>query len=205
MKTLKKSHSFITPKEDSLRLDSRCNSDGLSVMQEIWKDVIGYEGFYQVSNYGRMKSLARTWISGRGKGIKKYHPDLLIKFGSNPQGYCIVQLIKNGVPKAFTVHRIVMNAFIGISILHIDHINGIKNDNQLSNLRYCTNRENQTFNNVRGKENRTSKYHGVGFHKGTNKWRARIFINKKSVWLGLFKTEIEAYNSYQNKLKQISL
>lgn len=203
MKTFKKSHSFTMPKEDSLRLDSHCNSDGLSVMQEIWKDVIGYEGYYQVSNLGRIKSLARKWISGKGKGIIKSHPDLILKLGSNPDGYCIVQLIKNGLPKAFTVHRVVMSAFVGINILHIDHINGIKNDNQLSNLRYCTNRENQTFENVRGKQKFTSKYHGVGFHKSTHKWRARIFINKQSVWLGEFDTEIEANNAYQNKLKTL--
>lgn len=98
-------------------------------MIEQWKDIIGYEGHYQVSNFGRVKSL-------KG-GIEK-----ILKDPVGSRGYRKVSLIKNGKTKTPVVHRLVMISFIGKSDLICNHINADKTDNRLENLEYCTHREN---------------------------------------------------------------
>jgi hypothetical protein len=82
----------------------------------------------------------------------------------------------------------------------VDHIDNNKLNNKLNNLQLTTNRINSTKDRV----GPTSKFIGVGFHKSTNKWRSRIQIDGKNIWLGVFVTEIEASNAYQNALKSIS-
>jgi hypothetical protein len=94
-----------------------------------------------------------------------------------------------------------MYAFHGHSELDIDHINGNKSDNRIENLRYCSKRENVSFNNRKDYNKKTSKYTGVSYYKRTNSWRASIEINKKDFYLGNFKTEYDAHLAYQNKLK----
>jgi hypothetical protein len=75
-----------------------------------------------------------------------------------------------------------------------DHINGIRDDNRWLNLRQCTNAENQQ--NKAPHKNSSSKYVGVSWHKRCQKWRARIRINGKLKYLGLFQAESEAYAAY---------
>ena len=98
---------------------------------EIWKDIEGYDG-YQISTLGRVKSL-----KGRNERI--------LKVGTNHKGYKYVMLSKNNVPKMFTVHKLVANAFIKNTQNkpQINHIDGNKANNEVGNLEYCTNRENQ--------------------------------------------------------------
>ena len=110
-------------------------------MQEIWKDVKGYEGIYQVSNLGRVKSLDRK--------VKRRNNTTRIEWGrimslrTTPKGYKRVELANNG-RRAFMVHRLVYEAFIGDIKPNnqINHLNGVKNDNRLSNLEQCTRSEN---------------------------------------------------------------
>jgi hypothetical protein len=97
--------------------------------KEIWKDVPEYEGHYQVSNLGRVKSLKR----GKNK---------ILKTRDNGRGYMQVSLRKEGERKRFLVHRLVMFTFLGESDMDVNHINGIKTDNHLENLEYCTRSEN---------------------------------------------------------------
>jgi len=97
--------------------------------KEIWKDIPNYEGVYQVSNIGRVKSLK----SGEEK---------LLKPQKHRDGYMQVGLYKEGVGKLFKVHRLVMLAFVSESDLQVNHINGIKTDNHLENLEYCTGSQN---------------------------------------------------------------
>lgn len=101
---------------------------------EIWKDVEGYKGKYQVSNMGRVKSLnyLRT-----GK-------ERILSPGKNGKGYLFVILWKNNKQKKLFVHRLVALAFIENpeNKKQIDHINTIRTDNRVCNLRWCTAKEN---------------------------------------------------------------
>jgi hypothetical protein len=98
-------------------------------LKEIWKDIPEYEGMYQISNLGRVKSLK----SGKDKILKPR------EYG---RGYMSVSLCKEGESKNFKIHRLVMLAFVGESDLQVNHKNGIKADNRLENLEYCTASEN---------------------------------------------------------------
>jgi hypothetical protein len=97
--------------------------------KEIWKDVPEYEGLYQVSNLGRVKSL-------------KFGRERILKPQEGKQGYMHVFLYKEGDVKFYRVHRLMMLAFVGESNLQVNHINGIKTDNRLENLEYCTGSQN---------------------------------------------------------------
>lgn len=112
---------------------------------EIWKDIEGYEGFYQVSNLGRVKSLARIFYSGRNKSVEQVYPEKPIGIQAYKSGYLYVVLCINAVAKKFKVHRLVAVAFVPNpdGKPHIDHINAVRNDNRAVNLRWCTQSENQ--------------------------------------------------------------
>jgi len=99
-------------------------------MNEIWKDIIGYEGLYLVSNHGRILSYART---------KKR----IMKPSINTKGYPQVNLWKNETKSIYRVHRLVLETFKGISDLQVNHKDGVKTNNSLENLEYCTNEENK--------------------------------------------------------------
>ena len=107
-------------------------------MKEIWKDVIGYEGLYQVSNLGRVKSLDRFCIDGR----KRYGQ--IMKQVITNGGYFAVGLRKGKGQKRYLVHRLVAEAFIPNTDNKpcVDHINTIRTDNRVCNLRWCTYKEN---------------------------------------------------------------
>lgn len=100
---------------------------------EVWRDIKGYEGLYQVSNYGRVKSLAR--ITPRRHIPKK---EIIRCLSVDKDGYLCVNLCKEGIVKVYKVHRLVGEAFLDnpLNLPLINHINGIKNDNRVSNLEW---------------------------------------------------------------------
>lgn len=109
---------------------------------EIWKPVVGYEGVYEVSSFGKVRSLKRT---RKGKcesecGVK----ERLLKPSKHTKGYLVCGLSKDGKLKYFKVHRLVAEAFLPNpeNKEQIDHINTIKTDNCISNLRWVTPKEN---------------------------------------------------------------
>ncbi|HAJ79611.1 MAG TPA: HNH endonuclease [Fibrobacteres bacterium] len=111
---------------------------------EIWKDIPGYEGLYQVSDKGRIKSLSRFVKYYRGERLKK---EIILKqeIVLNT-GYSQVRLYNQSnekKSKMYRVHRLVLFSFYGESIFECNHKNGIKIDNRLENLEYCTKSENQ--------------------------------------------------------------
>lgn len=159
-------------------------------MIEEWKDILGYEGLYKVSNLGNIKSL-------------KFQKEKVLKLQTNTKGYFIVNLYKNKKMKSHQIHQLVAIAFLNHvpckMELVINHINFDKKDNKVSNLEIVTNRENSNRKHLKS----TSKYTGVSFEKDRNKWVAQIKINGKRVLLGRFSNEIDASNAYQSKLKEI--
>lgn len=101
---------------------------------EIWKDIPNYEGLYQVSNLGRIKSLKREANNQYCKD------DTILKVRKHKNGYCFVALYKNGKSKEISIHRIVATSFLENSNNYpsINHINGNKEDNRIENLEWCS-------------------------------------------------------------------
>lgn len=169
-------------------------------MNEIWKDIPEYDGLYQISNIGNVKSLSREICNSLRCYISK---EKILKQKKNPDGYYTVNLCNNNNCKTFRIHKLVAIAFLnhipcGYELV-IDHINDIKTDNRVENLQIVT----QRFNVKKTQGKYSSKYKGVCWDKHARKWISRIVINKIKVYLGLFNCELAAHVAYQNKLKQI--
>ena len=125
-------------------------------MKEVWKDIKGYEGFYQVSNLGRVRSFYR--MSGKAN---IFHKGRVVKPILGSVGYFVVSLYKHGACKQMHVHRLVAEAFCekpnGCNI--VDHINTDVKDNRASNLRWTTIKGN--VNNPLSVERRLSTLRGM--------------------------------------------
>lgn len=159
-------------------------------MGEYFVDIIGFEGIYKISNYGNI-------ISFYNKAHKICENGILLNQSFCSYGYKQVCLCKDKKHYKIKTHQLVAIAFLNYIPkrgLVVDHINNDKTDNRLSNLQIITHRENLS-------KDKKTKYTGVTLKKSTNRWRAQIHINNKAEHLGYFKTEIEAHNAYQNRLK----
>jgi hypothetical protein len=143
---------------------------------ENWKKIIGYET-YDVSDIGNVRN------SKTGRVLKK---------ATDTHGYCKVCLCKDGKAKTMKVHRLVAEAFIQNheNKKCVDHINNIRTDNRLINLRFATYKENNM--NMSMKSNNTSGNTGVCFNKNSQKWCAHIKIDGIRKHLGYFENKDEA-------------
>lgn len=161
---------------------------------EEFREVVGYEGKYQVSNFGRVRTLQANGEAG-----------YILKPWLAGKGYPQVGLIANGTREAVYVHVIIAMAFLDhVPNGHervIDHIDGNKQNNYLWNLRIVTNRENLNAHRV-DRDRMDSPYPGVS--RTATKWKARIYHDKKQRHLGVFDTELEAANAYQVALEEIN-
>jgi hypothetical protein len=150
---------------------------------EIWKCITNYTN-YQVSNLGRVKNF---------KGM-------VLKPCENKYGYLYVNLYMKGVRKLQKLHRLVALEFIQnpSNKYSVDHIDGVKTNNKLINLRWATSQE-QRMNTTKQAANTSSQYKGVSWSKRMNKWEAYINIENKQVILGYFTNEEEAGLAYNLK------
>jgi len=149
---------------------------------EEWKPIDGYNGKYEVSNLGRVYSHKRN---------KLMKP-------SYRKGYTFV-LLSNAPhgENSFSIHRLVCAAFIGKSDLHVDHINGIKDDNRLSNLQYVSHRQNHILYH----ERLSGKKAGVRKRETCDRWEASGSIMGEYLFLGIYKTELEAIAAREGFLR----
>lgn len=111
-------------------------------MKELWKDIPGYVGLYQVSDLGRVKSLPRT--VKRGKGFLHIKGKILKQYVNN-RGRLEVHLSRSGKWTHWLVHRLVAIIFLDNpnNLPQINHINGDPKDNRLDNLEWCNQSQNE--------------------------------------------------------------
>lgn len=114
-------------------------------MEEIWEDVVGYEGLYKVSNLGKVKSVDREVVVNKGgRSYKSLRKGRLLSDRFDRAGYLHASLSKDSIDKNITVQRIVAKAFVPNpdNKDYVNHINGIKADNRAENLEWVTHKEN---------------------------------------------------------------
>ena len=165
-------------------------------MIEEFKSVKGYEGLYEVSNLGRIKSLSRLSFTGRKLKEKILNPPI------NNRGYRKLHLSKNGKTKTRQVHQLVAESFLNHivcgHILVVNHIDFNRTNNNVNNLEIVTQRENSNRKHIK----HTSKYTGVHWSKPNRKWKSQININGKMKYLGYFVNELDASLAYEKELNK---
>jgi hypothetical protein len=159
-------------------------------MTEQWKDVPGYKGDYKISNMGRVKSFRQ---SRKGKILKERY---------DARGYVQYILCYNTARTSYKGHHLVWDNFgegeRNGRIINVDHIDEVKDNNNINNLQLLTNRENLAKGFLKNK-NKSSKYTGVYKPKKSTLFQAYITINKKHIYLGSFDYEYDAYMAYKKE------
>lgn len=134
------------------------------VKAEVWKPVVGYEGMYEVSNLGRVKSVYRIFVRKDGKKLPIR--ERILKHANTSSGYPAVRICGYGKKPTTYIHRLVAGAFIDNPENKpcVNHINGIKTDNRVDNLEWCSYQENEIHSR----------------DTGLNKSKTKIIINTET-------------------------
>ena len=190
-----KQHSDLLRKIDKINEDFTQSKIAFSKywVKEIWKDIEGYEGLYQVSNLGRVKSLPKP-INVPGRGVY-YSKEKIIKLSKNRGGYLEAHLCKEGKMKVMRVHRLVANAFISNpkNKEQVDHINTIRDDNRVENLRWATRSENINNPLTKEKQKKSLKGNNLGCKNHFYGKKGKDCINSKRIFCLDINTEKVLY------------
>lgn len=114
------------------------------LLDEEWRDIEGYEGYYQVSSLGRVRSVKRVVLKSDGIWMN-CKSTILRPFIGTTANYLETQLSKDNIPKKFLIHRLVAYAFLGLtpnSSLEVNHKDGNRHNNAVQNLEVVTHQEN---------------------------------------------------------------
>jgi hypothetical protein len=159
-------------------------------MEEIYKDIPGYDGLYQVSNMGNVKIL----------NYRSTNKERILKANTSSNAYLRVCLYKNGKQKVIAIHQLVAMAFLGHipngKSIVVDHIDNNKLNNHVSNLQIVSHRINTT-------KDRNNP--GITFHKSTGKWQVRIQHNNIKTYLGVYTDKQDALDAYQKALNELNV
>jgi len=149
---------------------------------EIFKEIKGYEGYYEVSNTGKIKSVRNN---------------IILKVGLNPAGYEHVNLQIEGKIETGMIHRIVAETFLQKTAKYVNHKDSNKRNNNVENLEWVTNRENSYhfFQSVRGLT--------PGVQKVGKKYQVRIRINGEKKCFGRFTTIEDAIIIRDNVISEL--
>lgn len=174
--------------------------------EEVWMDIPDYQGYYQASNLGRIRSVDRLIVDKNG--CEKNHKGRVLKGSINTDGYRKINLSKNNIQKTLTFSQVIAITFLnhvpnGVTIV-VDHINGDILDDRLINLRLVTNRENTSICFRSNRYSFSSNFEGVHFNKTDKKWMAFIYYRNKFHHLGQYDNEIDAAKAYQDMLYMIN-
>ena len=156
----------------------------MKTMKEVFKSIPDYEGMYEVSNLGRVKSF-------------KMNKETILKSPVDKVGYELVGLSKDGISKSYKVHKLVAMAFLNhipngyVSV--VNHIDLDKTNNRVDNLEVVSARENSNRKHM----NSSSQYTGVVWVKNNQKWKSQIRISGQVISLGHYDDEILSSNAYQ--------
>jgi hypothetical protein len=166
--------------------------------KEVWKNIIGYEGLYQISNFGRVMSLTKEVVCNgaiRRQCDKILKPDILKK------GYLRIMLCKKGVNHRVLIHRLVFSHSKGLipEGLIINHIDRDKKNNNDDNLELVTHRKNT--HHFRQSIKRDLP---LGVSMNRKRFKAVIGISKNTFHLGTFDTASEASEAYQKAILKIN-
>lgn len=153
-------------------------------MKEVWKDIAGYEGMYQISNLGRVKSLDRYVDYGYSSAYRKGR---VLKEGKATGGYLQVELWKNKKTIQGLIHRLVAEAFIPNpdNLPQVNHKDENKQNNRVDNLEWCTSKDNINY--------------GTGIKRRVEK------ISVKIIQCALDGTEIKEYCSINEAARQTGI
>jgi len=173
-------------------------------IKELWKDIEGFEGYYRISNYGRVESLQRR-VKRVRKGVTDFY---LLKGGImtpsiGSHGYLAITPRKGNVKYGFTIHQLVAKAFLKNLFKYrtVNHIDRNITNNFYLNLEWCSDRENITY--AFYKRNKSSRYTGVSYDKTNDKWLGYAYNKGKLILKSKrYNTELEARNAYLEAIKR---
>ena len=128
---------------------------------EEWKSIPGYEGLYEVSSYGRVKSLEISYI--KKNGVMDHKPEIILRPKNNGTGYFTVCLYKNKIHKYYLIHRLVAQAFIPNpdNLSEVNHKDEDKSNNRVENLEWCDHKYNMNYNDVQKRRSQRMKENGI--------------------------------------------